>query len=200
MANLHGHIPKVGKLIGRISDSGKIIGRISDSGKITGHVSIGTIIRDDTKTYILVDSDGNEIPAVLVDEEVTLTATANDIRLGTIAVTNDGVTEGSKVIPAYHTTEGTKMFLPGKSLEIKLDGDKCQYTKLMVLICDFNTSISNSVSVQMTVIGDSVYSVKSTEALSTVTVDNHNRSIDLGLANSSSRPYILRYMTYKEEE
>lgn len=200
MANLHGHIPKVGKLIGRISDSGKLIGRISDSGKITGHVSIGTIIRDDTKTYILVDSDGNEIPAVLVDEEVTLTATANDIRLGTIAVTNDGVTEGSKVIPAYHTTEGSKVVPVGSMLKIPLSDYKCQYTKLMVLVCEFNTSMSNSVSTQMVSIGNKVYSVKSTDPLSTVTVDVASQSINLGLVNTSSRPYILRYMTYKEEE
>ena len=190
MANLHGHIPKVGELIGRISAS----------EKLTGHVSIGTIIRDDTKTYILVDSDGNEIPAVLVDEEVTLTATANDIRLGTTAVTNDGVIEGSKVIPAYHTSEGSKAVPVGAMLKIQLPEYKCQYTKLMVLVCEFNTSLSNSVSTQMVSIGNNVYSVKSTEPLSTVTVDINSRSINLGLVNTSSRPYILRYMTYKEEE
>lgn len=46
------------------------------------------------KTYILKTEDGQEIPAVLTEEEVYLTATADDIRAGKIAITNDGITIG----------------------------------------------------------------------------------------------------------
>ena len=46
------------------------------------------------KTYILRTEDGQEIPAVLTEELVDLTATADDIRKGKIAVTNEGITIG----------------------------------------------------------------------------------------------------------
>lgn len=52
------------------------------------------VVTYDANTYILVDQDGNEIPAVLTDEEVDLTATAKDIRAGMTAVTDEGVVEG----------------------------------------------------------------------------------------------------------
>ena len=50
---------------------------------------------EDVMTYMLVDSAGNEIPAILVDEKVVFTATANDIRYGMTAATEDGVTVGT---------------------------------------------------------------------------------------------------------
>lgn len=46
------------------------------------------------KSYILRTEDGREISAVLTDELVDLTATADDIRKGKIAITNDGITIG----------------------------------------------------------------------------------------------------------
>lgn len=54
----------------------------------------GGIIEIAPDTIILIDEDGNEVAAHLTDSEVELTATANDIRLGTTAITNDGVTHG----------------------------------------------------------------------------------------------------------
>jgi hypothetical protein len=53
----------------------------------------------DAYTYIIVDENGYEIPAVLTEEEVVLTATAaNDIRIGKTAVTEEGVVVGQKEI------------------------------------------------------------------------------------------------------
>lgn len=49
----------------------------------------------DSITYILVDENGNEVPAVYMGADTILTATANDIRLGTTAITDEGVTEGT---------------------------------------------------------------------------------------------------------
>lgn len=148
------------------------------------------------KTYILVDEDGNEIPAVLVDEPVEITATANDIRLGTTAVTNDGVTTGTKEIPSYHTSFGWKIVTAGSKCIITIpDYD---YTKLQVVLCLFNSSMSDSVAVEKVVIDNKVYPVRSTENESVVTVDTANERIDLGIVNDSGKPYILRYSSYKE--
>lgn len=58
-----------------------------------------TSIEDDTiiedNTYILVDEQGNELPVVLTEEKVDLTAEASDIRIGKTAVIDDGVVIGT---------------------------------------------------------------------------------------------------------
>ena len=148
------------------------------------------------KTYILVDEDGNEIPAVLVDEPVEITATANDIRLGTTAVTNDGVTVGTKEIPSYHTTFGSKIIPNGSKFALNMK--YYEYTKLQVIFCVFNTNMVDSVAAEKVVIDDKVYSVRSTEIESDVVIDTENVYIDFGITNDSGKPYILRYFSYKE--
>lgn len=56
-------------------------------------------IEDDTpvedNTFILVDERGTELPAVLTEEKVDLTAEASDIRVGKTAVTDEGVVTGT---------------------------------------------------------------------------------------------------------
>lgn len=148
-------------------------------------------------TFILVDEDGYEIPAVLTEEEVELTATANDIRKGTTAVTEDGVITGEKDIPVYHTSEGYVLITPGSAVRIQVVAD-CEYTKLQALICGFNTSIPNSVATEKVCINDSVYLVNSTEVLSTVTVDTSTKTINFGITNTSGKIQILRFFMYKE--
>jgi hypothetical protein len=49
----------------------------------------------DAATFILVDKDGNEYPAVYVESDAVITATANDIRKGCTAVTAEGVVVGT---------------------------------------------------------------------------------------------------------
>lgn len=150
-------------------------------------------------TYILVDEDGNEVPAALVDEEVDLTATPNDIRLGTTAVTAEGVISGEKEIPAYHTEQGRYVVKPGRMLAIPLFSDQCQYTGLNVIVCAYTGTIDDSVASEMVVINDKLYPVGSVEAISEVTVDTDNQSIKLGIVNTGETPLLIRYMTYKEE-
>ena len=154
------------------------------------------------KTYILQTEDGQEIPAVLTEEEVEITATANDIRLGKVAVTENGVIEGTKEIPAYHTRRGTVVVTNGSTLSITglSANDNYDFTKLQIVICAFNTSLLNSVGAEMVAIGDSVYNVQSTEALSTITKDHDTKTINLGITNDTGSPLILRYFTYKEEK
>ena len=148
------------------------------------------------ETIVLVDEDGIELPAVRTDEYVTLTATANDIRQGTTAVTGDGIIEGTKEIPIYHSSEGSKVVTNGSKFILPIKN--YEYTKLQAIICAYNTSFANSVGATKVVISDSVYPVQSTEVESTVIIDTENSYIDLGITNTSGKPCLIRYFTFKE--
>lgn len=150
----------------------------------------------DANTYILVDTDGNEIPAVLTDEEVELTATTNDIRIGATAVTDEGVVTGEKIIPSYNTTEGIRAVPNGSKFAIP--HESYDYTKLQAIICVFNTTLDDSVSAQKVVIENNVYNPNSTSSISNVTKDDDKLSIDLGITNDSGKTCIIRYFMYKE--
>ena len=152
---------------------------------------------EDGNAYILVDEEGNEIPAVLTDEEVDLTATANDIREGAVAVTDDGVVEGTKEIPNYISREGWRL-IPNES-RFLLPTDGYDYTKLQAIICLYDTSVANSVAAEKVVIDENIYSVRSTEVEATVTKDSNTKSIDFGLINTVGKDCMIRYFTLKEE-
>ena len=149
---------------------------------------------------ILVDEEGNEVAGILTDEEVNLTATSNDIRLGTTAVTNDGLTDGKKVIPAYHTNQGIQVITAGSKFEIsslKLL-NAYDFTKLQAIICDFNTSLTDSVSANKVVIDNNLYAVLSTETISELVKNDEDQTIDFGITNETDNLQILRFFTYKE--
>lgn len=150
------------------------------------------------QTFILVDEDGHEMQAFLTEEEVELNATPNDIRIGMTAVTDTGVTVGEKEIPGYRTAEGKKIVKSGKALEINMYSDECEYDKLLVLVCEYNTTLSNSVSTTMVVIDNAIYETGSTVPLAEVTVDLESQSINLGLANNTGKNLVIRYMSIKE--
>lgn len=152
----------------------------------------------DSATYIMVDEDGNEVPAVYVDEELVLTATPNDIRIGTTAVTDNGVTEGEKEIPPYYVAEGRTRVAPGKELVINLYSHLAEYTRLQAVVCDYNTSMTNSVAATMVAINDKVYDVNSITEKASVIVDADKQSIKLGITNDSGSYLVVRYFTYKE--
>lgn len=163
------------------------------------HSGLGGGSGSDDKMFILLDEDGTEYPAVVVSEETVFDATANDIREGKVAATEDGVTIGTKEIPSYITTEGSTIIRAGAPMIIRPKDDKYDYTKLLAIICKFNTTTANSVEVEKTCFNNNVYAVSSTEVLSAVKVDHDNKSIDLGLVNDTSGRIIIRYITYKEE-
>lgn len=148
---------------------------------------------DDGEAYILVDENGNEIPAVLTEEEVDLTATANDIRLGSIAVTDDGIVEGTKEIPSYQTSEGVVAVMVGEEFAIKTLGDRSNFTKLQALFC------TDSVITDKVCINTKVYPTGSKDVLSTVSVDTEKQIINFGITNGATVPYMIRYFTYREE-
>lgn len=148
------------------------------------------------KTLIIEDEAGNELVGVVVGKNVIFDATANDIRAGKVAATQNGVTTGEKEIPSYNTTEGYKVITNGSKFLITIpDFD---YTKLQAVICSFNTDLINSVSTEKVVINDNVYPVQNATAESTVIVDKENQRIDLGITNTSGAIAILRYFSYKE--
>lgn len=157
---------------------------------------VSYVIDETANTYILEDDFGNEIVGVLVDEETIFDARANDIRLGKVAVTDEGVTEGTKVIPSYHTTEGFKVITPGSM--IKLQSSNFEYTKLQALLCLFNTDVTDSVATEKVAINDCVYNVGSTDSLANIVKDTSEEAINFGVTNNSDKTQILRYFYYKE--
>lgn len=151
------------------------------------------------KSYVLETEDGITLTGVLVGEETVMTATANDIRQGKIAATENGIIMGEKIIPSYHTTEAFRYIPDGSAFTLPLSSlDKYDYTKLQVIICAFNTSMTDSVAAEKVSILDKVYDVGSTVELANVIKDSDNKQIDLGIVNNSGHPCVLRFITYKE--
>lgn len=180
------------ELKGRISTASKALsGRLF---AVPGSTSGST---EETMTYILVTEDGTEVPAVVVDEEVVFTATANDIREGTVAATASGVTTGMKVIPSYHTEEGYCVIPSGSAFSIPA-GSLYDFTKMQAIICPWNGSFAGSVAAEKVSIDENVYAVNSTESLATVSRDSENEAINFGITNDSESSYLVRYFTYKE--
>ena len=154
---------------------------------------------EEAKTvYMIVTEDGEEFAQLTTQEEVELTATANDIRLGTTAVTEKGVTEGEKDIPLYHTEQSVKLIRANNPFVLSFRNKQYDYTKLQAMTAPYNSSVSESVAVDRVVIDDSVYTTGSTEPISTVTKDDENKSINFGIMNGDS-PSVIRYFTYREE-
>lgn len=153
---------------------------------------------DGTQMYILKDSDGTEYPAVVVSEETVFDATANDIREGKKAATDDGVITGTKEIPSYYVVEGYRLITAGKPFETALTRHY-DFTKMQAIICPFSNSLASSVAAEKVVIGENVYPVNSTDVIATVVRDDDAKKINLGFTNDTSSVYVLRYFTYKEE-
>ena len=150
------------------------------------------------RTYILTDNNGNELTGVYVESETIFTATDNDVREGMVYAGDSGVSIGTKDIPIYYSTEGTRAIPNGKALIIPIPD--YEYTKLQCIVCSYNTNLQNSVSAIQVVINNSVYNVQSLDVLSTVTTDviNGSGAIDLGITNTPGSPVLIRYFTFRE--
>lgn len=157
-------------------------------------------LEEAASAYVLVDKDGNEYGAVMVDEEIEVTATPDDVREGVTFVSDEGVDVGEKYIPSYETHQGVLVVLAGEDVSITgLNVRNCyDYTKFQSIACPFNTSMSNSVAAEIVSIEDNVYNVQSTDVISTITINHDNQSVDLGITNDFGKPCIVRYFTYKE--
>ena len=153
------------------------------------------------KTYLLTDDEGNEIVGTLVEQEIVFDAETNDVREGKVFASETGVKTGNKVIPAYHTTEAFKVVTSGSRFFIKLANlDTYDYTKLQAIICEFNTSLADSVSATQIAIDNKVYEVLSTVAISEITKNDTDKTVEFGIENTTDKSFIIRYFTYKEIE
>lgn len=152
------------------------------------------------KTYVLMDQNGREVVATYVDEETIFDATENDVREGKVFANETGVVTGTKFIPSYVVAEGVKVIPAGSKFAIThlSDNDRHKFTKLQAAMCDFNTSLSDSVSTYMISVLGAVYAVQSTTPIANVVSDDATLSIDFGIINDTNKPKILRYFTYKE--
>lgn len=148
------------------------------------------------KTFIITDENGNELTAVLTDSVKVFDATANDIRLGKLAATDNGITEGTKEIPAYHTQFGTKLVKDGE--EFLLYITNYDYTKLQAIFCPFNTILEDSVAADRVVIDDRVYPVGVTASDGAIAVNHELERIEFGITNNSGKDCVIRYFTCKE--
>ena len=191
-----------------IIDSSTLTGLADALRKVTGEnrtytptemIDAVTTIMD-SATYILVDEDGNEYPAVFVENETVFTATANDIREGYVAATSDGVTEGTKYIPPYITVKGYKLIPAGSELSVTLNvRDAYDYTAFQAMVCQYSTSVAKSVATDKVVIEDNVYLPNSTESISAVVKDDSTKAVKFGVKNETNKPCIIRFFTYKED-
>lgn len=152
------------------------------------------------KTVIIEDVDGNQMTGVVTGSEVVFTATDNDVREGLVYASDDGISTGTKNIPAYETTQESILILPGENFSINLEHrDKYDYTKIQGIIAKFNTSFVDSVETNKIVLNDGVYSVNSTDVISNITKNIKTKSIDFNVANDTEDIYVIHYFTYKEE-
>ena len=161
--------------------------------------AVGNI--DIAKNYKLVMNDGTTLFGTMADESPIITATSNDIRKGLTAITENGVTEGVKEIPAYRTSAGYRLITPGSKFSIPMrEYDRYDYTKIQAIITPYNGSFSDSVEAEKIILGDSVYDVNSTIVLSTISKNTETKSIDLNMTNETDKNYVIHYFTFREEE
>lgn len=167
-----------------MSISGNLVGSYSQLGK----------------TFILTDENGNELTGVVVNQETIFTAHDNDVREGMVYASDEGVSTGTKNIPAYRTTKGRQLIAAGTSFSINLPQyDKYNFSELQCVIAPFNTSSVDSVAADKVVVNNCVYPTGSTEKLSDATQNSATKSIDLNITNNTDNYYVIHYFTYKEE-
>lgn len=151
------------------------------------------------KMVEIVDGNGNTLVGTVTDSAVVFDATREDVKVGKMFASNDGVQEGIDT-KTYRTTQASRAILPGESFSIPLvSNDRYNYTKFQAMIAKFNITIDDSVSVNKIVFNDVVYDVNSTAKLSNVAKNTLTKSIDLNITNSTSDTYVIHYSTYKEE-
>lgn len=152
------------------------------------------------KMIEITDDNGNTLIGTVTDSEVVFDATRDDVKIGKIFASADGVQEGIDT-RTYRTTHAWSLVLPGEDFSILLEEyDEYDYTKFQAMIAEFNTTSLDSTSVSKISINDSVYNVNSTTKLSDVTKNTSSKSIDLNITNNTNNTYIIHYSTYKKEE
>lgn len=150
------------------------------------------------KTVIIQDKDGNEFTGVITDREMIFDATPNDVKIGKVFASDDGVGTGTDT-KTYRVQTGTKAIRANEEFKIILsDYNMYNYSQLQAMIMPYETNMNNSTSVNKVVINNNVYNTGSNIVVSVVSKDDVNKAINLGIINEST-PHIVRYFLYKEE-
>ena len=137
------------------------------------------------KTFILLDENGNELTGIVVDSKTIFDATTNDVREGKVFASDNGVETGTKNIPGYRTTKGSRFILPDMSYSIPLsDYNMYDYTQLQCIIAKKNTTLDDSVETDKIVINDNIYMVNSEISLSQITKNIDTKTIELNIINN----------------
>lgn len=196
-----GSITQSGFLRGSVKANGNLTGTIRPQGVLKGTISKPLIVGDNETVYIIRDDAGNELVGVLTDVKPVLDATANDIRKGVTAVTEEGITEGTKIIPKNYTTYGDILVFSGDDFYIQLANKElalADFVKLQAIICEYTGNTKESKAAEFVVIDNAVYAVRSSAKIADVTKDIENNIINLGITNTSEKDYVMRYITCKE--
>ena len=158
---------------------------------------IDELENDEQNTYVITNADGTQRAYAVKSSEtpVTLTATANDIRLGTTAVTNEGYTEGKKDIPAYQTRAGRKIIQAGE--KVTLDLVDYDYTKIQATLATYNESITQSTTVVSVTVDNTIYAVGTTTKQADITKNDSLQTVDFGI--TADVKSVLRYFIMREE-
>lgn len=147
------------------------------------------------KTYIITDSDGNELTGVYVESETIFTATDNDVREGMVYAGDAGVSTGTKNIPSYHTSYGCKIVLADTELSVSIP--EYDYNDLFVSVATYDTSWAQSVCTTYISIDGGMYIAGSDTKVSDITIDDTNEKINLGITTSEKS--VVRYIVTREE-
>lgn len=151
------------------------------------------------KMIEVVDGVGNTLIGTVTDSEVNLDATREDVKIGKIFASNDGIQEGIDT-RTYRVVFASYLILPGEDYSISLpEYERYNYTQFNAMISKFNTTIDDSTAIEKIVLNDCVYNVNSTIALSTITKNQETKSIDLNITNDTEDIYVVYIATYKEE-
>ena len=151
------------------------------------------------KTFVLTDPNGTEVTGVVVDNLTVFDATPADVRVDKVFASDEGVQTGTDT-KTYRTNIGSVYILNGESFSIPLTQNNAyDYTKFTAMIASFNTTYSDSTSVNKVSINNAVYAVNSTVKLSNVTKNSSTKSIDLNIVNNTGSTCVVHFSTYKEE-
>ena len=152
-------------------------------------------------SYVLQNAEGTDQKyAQLASEDpISLTATENDIRVNTSAITEKGYTEGAKDIPKYYAIQGMQVVLGDTDIKlIEKNHNIYDYTKFQATLAIFNNSLSDSVQVDKVTVDDSLYKANTTTKLSDLSVDYENEAVNFGITNGDTTA-VMRYFIMREE-
>lgn len=160
---------------------------------------IDTLENEEQISYVLTNGDGSARAYAVksAEEAITLTATENDIRQNTTAITDKGYTEGQKEIPSYNTKIGVRVIEANTDIVLP-ESKKYDYTEIQATLAIFDTSLSASVQVDRVTVDDALYTANSTTKLADLTKDHENEQVDFGVTNGD-KIAVMRYTIIREE-